>query len=382
MDCKLFCTFALMKVVYVFRSLAIWGGIERIIIDKANRLAGLGYDVSILTTDQGSHPVPYSLNPAVYIEDLGVGYHRRYYYSGLRRLWMEWRLKRLLVRRLRSKIEQQSPDVVVTVATDYAEFVVSAVGSKVAIIVESHSIFQRTFNQWRYLSCYHNWRRRRSLSSARAIVTLTESDAEEWRSRYPVVWCIPNMVSLNPTGRTGSHATHRVIFVGRFDDQKRPELAVSIWRRVQPLHPDWELHIYGEGERRESVAEVASHATGVVIHEPTPHIFDAYCDSAFLILTSLYEPFGLVMPEAMSCGLPVVAFDCPYGPRDIITDGVDGFLVAEGDEQGFADSMARLMNDAGLCHNMGSAAVRSAQRYDSTRIMPQWQKLFDLTLSC
>ena len=372
-----------MKIVYVFRSLAIWGGIERIIVDKANGLAGLGYDVSVLTADQGNHPVPYEVSPAVRVEDLGIGLHRRYHYKGVRRLWMGWRLQRLLVSRLRSRLEQLRPDVVVTVATDYAEFVVSAVGSRAAVIVESHSIFQRTFSQRHFLTrYYHDWRRRRSLSAARMIVTLTEADAADWRQHYPVVKCIPNIVNLNPTGRMGSHATRRVIFVGRFDDQKRPELAVRIWQRVQPKHPNWELHIYGEGERKASVVEVASRTAGVVVHEPTSHIFDAYCDSAFLILTSLYEPFGLVMPEAMSCGLPVVAFDCPYGPRDIITDGVDGFLVAEGDEQGFADSMARLMNDASLCHNMGSAAVRSAQRYDSAQIMPQWQKLFNLTLSC
>ena len=366
-----------MKIVYVFRSLAIWGGLERIIIDKANSLAGLGYDVSILTADQGEHPVPYSLNPAVRHEDLNIRFHRRYHYKGLRRLWMGWQLRRLFAKRLRSRLEELCPDVVITVATDYAEFVISAVGGKMAVIVESHSIFQRTFSQRHFLTrYYHDWRRRRSLSAARMIVTLTEADSADWRQHYPVVKCIPNIVNLNPTGRMGSHATRRVIFVGRFDEQKRPELAISIWQRVQPQHPDWELHIYGEGERRESVAEAASHAAGVVLHEPTSHIFEAYCDSAFLILTSLYEPFGLVMPEAMSCGLPVVAFDCPYGPRDIITDGVDGFLVAEGDEQGFADSMAKLMDDASLCNDMGAAAVHSAQRYDANQIMPQWQKLF------
>ena len=365
-----------MKIVYFFRSLAIWGGIERIIIDKANRLADMGYEVAILTADQGSHPVPYTANPSVHIEDLGIGFHRRYYYKGLRRLWTEWRLQRLLVNRLSRRIGQLRPDIVVTVATDYPEFVVKAVGGRAAVIVESHSIFQRTFNQQRRLSYYRDWRKRHSLSAARMIVTLTEADAANWRRHYPMVKCIPNIVSLNPTGRMGSHATHRVIFVGRFDDQKRPELAISIWQRVQPQHPDWEFHIYGEGERRESVAEAASHAAGVVLHEPTSHIFEAYCDSAFLILTSLYEPFGLVMPEAMSCGLPVVAFDCPYGPRNIITDGVDGFLVAEGDEQGFAESMAKLMDDTSLCNDMGIAAARSAQRYAANQIMPQWQQVF------
>lgn len=361
----------------MFRSLAIWGGLERIIIAKANELAGLGYDVSILTADQGRHPVPYTVSPAVHVEDLGVGLHRQYYYWGLRRLWMGWRLQRLLVSRLHDRLEQLQPDVVITVATDYAEFVISAVGGRAAVIVESHSIFQRTFSQRHFLTnCYYDWRRRCKLAAARMIVTLTEADADEWRRHYPRVQCIPNVVSFNPTGRMGGHATRRVIFVGRFDDQKRPELAISIWQRVQPQYPDWELHIYGEGERKESVVDAASRTAGVVVHEPTSRIFDAYCDSAFLILTSLYEPFGLVMPEAMSCGLPVVAFDCPYGPRDIITDGTDGFLVPEGDEQGFADSMARLMGNSSLCEKMGTAAIQTSRRYEASQIMPRWQQLF------
>ena len=121
---------------------------------------------------------------------------------------------------------------------------------------------------------------------------------------------------------------------------------------------------------------MAASISGVVLHKPTDHIFDAYCDSSFLILTSLYEPFGLVMPEAMSCGLPVVAFDCPYGPRSIITDGVDGFLVAEGDERAFADRMRLLMTQPERCRAMGDAAIGKAHSFAATAIMPRWTELF------
>ena len=355
----------------------MWGGIERIITEKASWLANLGYDVSILTADQGDHPIAYSINPSVHVEDLGIRLHQQYSYKGLRRLWTGWQLQRLFVSRLRSRLGQLRPDVVITVATDYTELVVKAVNDKVPVIVESHSIFRHTFNQWRHLTRYNNWRRHRSLSAASMIVALTETDAAEWRQYYSHVQCIPNFAHLNPTSRMGSHATHRVIFVGRFDNQKRPELAIRIWQRVHPKHPDWELHIYGDGERRASVADAASRAAGVVVHQPTTHIINAYCDCAFLMLTSLYEPFGLVIPEAMSCGLPVVAFDCPYGPRSIITDGADGFLVAENDEQAFADSMGYLMDDAHLCSSMGIVAAQTAQRYAASQIMPRWQQLFE-----
>ena len=116
------------------------------------------------------------------------------------------------------------------------------------------------------------------------------------------------------------------------------------------------------------------------IHEPESTILKRYCESSILLLTSIYEPFGLVLPEAMSCGLPVVAFDCPYGPAEIITDGVDGFLVKGRDVNEFANRVCQLIEDPNLRIQMGRAAIKSSQRFRADLIMPQWQNLFsDLT---
>ena len=100
-----------------------------------------------------------------------------------------------------------------------------------------------------------------------------------------------------------------------------------------------------------------------------------------LVMTSLYEPFGLVLVEAMSCGLPVVAFNCPYGPSDIITDGVDGFLIENRNVEAFASRICQLMDNFDLRQKMGKAAIKSAQRYKEEYIMPMWEQLFN-ELSC
>ena len=366
-----------MKVVYVFRSLAIWGGIERIIVDKANYLSGLAdYDVAIFTADQGDHPVPYELRDGVRLEDLKIRMHTQYRFRGLWRLWKGWQLERRFVRLLRQRLDNVRPDVVVCVASDYPHLVVEAVGGRVPVVIESHSIYQRTFTQLRLLNRLRNWRLDKALKAAQTIVTLTPDDAAEWRKHYKNVVNIPNMVSQNPTGRRGDADLRRVILVARMDDQKRVDLALKIWKSITAEQPDWQLHIYGEGDRQKHIESMAASISGVVLHKPTDHIFDAYCDSSFLILTSLYEPFGLVMPEAMSCGLPVVAFDCPYGPRSIITDGVDGFLVAEGDERAFADRMRLLMTQPERCRAMGDAAIGKAHSFAATAIMPRWTELF------
>ena len=115
---------------------------------------------------------------------------------------------------------------------------------------------------------------------------------------------------------------------------------------------------------------------GVVIHDATPDIFSKYQESSILLLTSRYEPFGLVLPEAMSCGLPVVAFDCPYGPSDIITDGVDGFLVKGRDVHVFAQKVSALIESQQMRVQMGREGIHSARRYEAERIIPMWVTLF------
>ena len=112
------------------------------------------------------------------------------------------------------------------------------------------------------------------------------------------------------------------------------------------------------------------------VNDGTPDIFDRYCDSSIFILTSVYEPFGLVLPEAMSCGLPVVSFDCDYGPREIITDGVDGYLVPLGNVEMFADRVCQLIENPLLRQKMGQAGILSSKRFSPEIIMPQWDKLF------
>jgi len=114
----------------------------------------------------------------------------------------------------------------------------------------------------------------------------------------------------------------------------------------------------------------------ISLHKPVSNIFDKYIESSILVLTSRCETFGLVLPEAMSCGLPVVSFS-GYGPSEIITDGKDGFLIPNYDTDKFAEKLSLLMDDEDLRSEMGNAAIESSQKYDAEHIIPQWMKLFE-----
>jgi glycosyltransferase involved in cell wall biosynthesis len=212
---------------------------------------------------------------------------------------------------------------------------------------------------------------------AACLVALSEGDANEWRKLGVPVQVIPNIVHLNDGNFSSLNQKH-VIFVGRLDYQKRPMLLVQIWKELFLRHPDWHLDIYGEGKQKQTLQNVIdSQNLNIHLHEPTSQIFEAYRNSSILVVTSLYEPFGLVIPEAMSCGLPVVSFDSPYGPSFIITDGKDGYLVEKDNNAVFTKRLEQLMDDTSLRLQMGACAVESSKRFTAQQIMPKWKGLFN-----
>ena len=133
-----------MKVFYVFRSLAVWGGIERTLVEKMNYLSKVyGYDVYMLTSDQGNHPIPYHLEDSVHLEDLNIRFHQQFQYSFLRRIWVARRLKRLYEKRLTERIRHIQPDIIICTTADHIDSLGKLKGS-IPLVVESHSICIRT----------------------------------------------------------------------------------------------------------------------------------------------------------------------------------------------------------------------------------------------
>lgn len=369
-----------MKLLYITDALAIYGGLERIIVEKVNLLRSIyGYEIHLITLNQGDHPVLYSLNSEIKYADLGIMFHEQYNFGGIKRLLEINRLHSLYKRRLRKKIEEVKPDVIVCARIDLVK-TIDKVKGNIPLVFESHTYRRTTemegatlFTRLK-LILYRRYERLPQM-----IVTLTDGDAEDWKKRNPNVCVIPNVVNLNKSGRFSDGMSKSVIFVGRFSKQKDIKTLLSIWTIVHRHHPDWSLHIYGGygPEQDLLLPEIKKMDANIVVFDPTPDIFDKYRENSILLLTSIYEPFGLVLPEAMSCGLPVVAFDCPYGPADIITDGVDGFLIRDRNVEEFANKVCLLMDNMDLRVKMGRAGIESSKRYDESRIMPLWKQLFE-----
>lgn len=364
-----------MKVVYLYPVLAVWGGVERIMVDKMNYLVRhYGYDVYVITSDQGQHNNPYDLDEEIHFLDLNIRFHQRYKYKWWHRPFIDRQLSKKYHKLLQEQLETIQPDVLVCTSIQDVRLLLKIKG-EIPLVVESHINFIHPDSMLHQVQKRINnyW-----IGKAEAVVTLTDGDAEDWRRVSKHVHVIPNIVHLNDTNLYSDCTAKRVLFVGRFEEQKNIGELISIWQQIHPKFPDWKLDLYGDGALWEKYKQEADALNiNIEIHKPTAQIMDVYRNSSIFVLTSLYEPFGLVIPEAMSCGLPVVSYDSPYGPAGIISDGEDGFLIPMHDRQAFADRVCQLIEDESLRQSMGKKAVLSSQRFSADKIMPMWKELFE-----
>ena len=167
--------------------------------------------------------------------------------------------------------------------------------------------------------------------------------------------------------------------VGRYNDAKGYDYLIPAWEIVHERHPDWILNVYGSGELHDQVVEWIRDRQledTIILHEPVDDIMDKYMESSICVLSSRYEGFSLVILEAMACGVPVVSFDCPHGPRNIIMHGEDGLLVEYLNSQALADGLCQLIENEELRKRFGSNARKNIRRFSQDTIMSQWDSLF------
>jgi glycosyltransferase involved in cell wall biosynthesis len=212
------------------------------------------------------------------------------------------------------------------------------------------------------------------------VTTLTEGDADAYRAHLGPgarVECMPNGVP-DLGGRRAALDSKVVVAAGRMGSQKGFDRLLPVWAKIAPDHPDWELRIWGGGKgigklRRQ--AEKLGVADSARVMGFTNRLHEEFENSSLYVMSSRKEGFPMVLLEAMSVGLPVVSYDCPTGPRDIIREGVDGHVVPDGDGEALAAAMTELMDDAERRKAFGAAAVEGAARYDLAVIGGRWEQL-------
>lgn len=377
-----------MKLVFVYPNLTQKAGTERVIIDKVNYLAEKhGYEIALLTYEHGSHPIGYPISPKVIHIDFNIRFHLLYKYNRISRLVKKVKQIKTLQKQYNAFIEEFCPDIVTTV-TYYVEAlrIVSKCPTKYKRILESH--VDRNFllsndpttkkdiiTRMRLL--YESWGVNHYAKKFDLLVALTQQDADNW-SKFLKTTVITNMIHTNVNRKYSDLKNKRIIFAGRYSKEKGLSELYKIWELVYQDHSDWHLDLYGSGPLHDTLEAKAKELNmNIHVNESSNNIFEKYQESSIFVLCSVFEAFGLVIPEAMSCRLPVVSFDCPFGPRQIITDGKDGFLIPNRDVHLFATRLFELIESEELRKNMGEEAVLTAQRFSAEHIIPQWTSLYE-----
>ena len=210
------------------------------------------------------------------------------------------------------------------------------------------------------------------------FVVLTNEDKEYWGD-LDNIRVIPNARSFTfdkPAELIGK----RVIAVGRFNFQKGYDRLIKAWAIVCKKVPDATLTVFGEGELKGNIQQMVEKlnlSDSVSLDKATEDIKIIYQNSSILVMTSHYEGLPMVLLEAQAAGLPIVSFACKCGPRDVIDDGVSGFLVDDGDIQVLADRIITLLDDQELRCTMGANAYHNSSNYDEVYVMDKWIELFN-----
>lgn len=355
------------RITFVISSLSI-GGAERILSWLANQWAERGWNVTLLTLVGTEGTVFYMLNPSVQLRQLGVNNISRNPLQGLlnnfKRIW-----------KLRQAIIESRPETVISfMHRTNISVILALIGCNIPVIVSEHSIPQDLQGRiWHLL-------RRTCYPMAYCVVVLTERIKEEL-SFLRTVSVIPNPVNVIPKDDTVAplDIPKPVVFaMGRLIELKRFDMLIRAFFEARKTYSEWSLLILGEGsERAHLEAIIAELDLGETVKLPgrfaNPERILRHGD--LFVLSSRYEGFPNALCEAMACGLPVIATDCPTGPREIIRDGVDGLLVKNGDENALSVAMQRLMGDNDLRRRMGHNAVDVTERFHPDRIMQMWEKL-------
>jgi glycosyltransferase involved in cell wall biosynthesis len=374
-----------LKIVYCIPSLYYPSGMERVVTLKANYFAEVyGYEVVIILTDGKDKKPFYSLSPLVRIINLDINYDELYGKSFLKKTVLYLKKQRIFKKRLRDCLFSLKPDISISTLRREINFFNSIKDGSIKIgEIHFSKANYRDFKSEKFINIVQKsiaffWMRQLiyQLKKLDKFITLTEEDKMLW-TELKNVQTINNPLSFFPD-RISQCENKQIIAAGRYVPQKGFDLLIEAWSLVEKKHPDWKLLIFGDGDRKllENIIN-KNNLQNCNLKHSTNDIASEFINSSIYVLSSRFEGFGMVIIEAMACGVPPIAFECPCGPKDIINNLKDGILVNSGDINELAEKICFLIENEEIRKDMGSNARKNAERFKIEHIAEQWKLLFE-----
>lgn len=367
-----------------------YAGIERILTSKMNYIArNTTNEVYLTTYEQQDHHFPFPFDSSITHMPFEVIIPQRSEMTLPQWMKAYYVARHRFLQQFKSLIKDITPDIVVSTVYSYQvlDIIINTCHKKgIKTIMESHTqgetiTLSHKFKYNYYLYCLSSlwdYQIKRSLRNCNCVVTLTRQDIPFWEKYTKRIETIPNMLTITPK-KVIDYEVKRVISAGRYMSEKGFDMLLEAWHILPVDFSDWQLYIFGNGERitYQNIVDRYHMEDTVHLMPETDDIAEEFSKSSLYVMSSRYEGFGLVLAEAMSCGLPCISFDCPYGPREIIKDGEDGLLAKYKDVEDLAHKMSILMSDSKLRYNLGKQASKNIKRYEPQTIMNQWITIFE-----
>ena len=378
------------KIVYCTPALYMAGGVERVLTLKANYFAEhFGYDITIILTEGKDKPLFYPLSDKIKVINLDINFEELWTCSFVKKAIVYLKKQRIFKKKLSDELMRIRPDITISLLRREINFINEIKdGSKKIGELHVNRANYRNFeagdsNAIKNLFAKY-WMRSlvSHLKRLDRFVVLTEEDKASW-TELDNVEVIPDPLAFE-IDKVSPLTNKRVIAVGRYVYQKGFDLLLQAWAKIEKQHPDWELAIYGMGDRtpyEQVVEELQIERNRCHLNGPTDDIKQEYLNSSLFVFSSRFEGFGMVLIEAMACGLPVISFDCPCGPKNIVRHQEDGLLVPSGDVAKLSDAIHQMLSDDALRHQMASKAIVNVRRFELSEIAERWKDLFETTFN-
>lgn len=360
-----------MNLLYITNGINGTGGLERVLSIKASVLADeFNYNVLILSLNEPVAKPFFPFSDKVKFTSIAVGGNPLAYFSSYSK-------------GINKVVSEFKPDVISVCDDGLKGFLLPRlITHKCPIIYERHvskliSLSGVKGNKLREWSAKIQFKLMDMLGARfDRFVLLTEGNANEWPLSNLEI--IANPTSFYPE-TVSTLDQKRVIAVGKHSDQKGFDRLLEAWKLLSNDFPDWKLEIYGTinpafGHIQHAKELGIDHQ--VSFYPPEKNIEQKYLSSSLYVMSSRFEGFGMVLIEAMACGVPCVTFDCPYGPSDIVQHKVDGLVVPNNDIKALANGLRELMQDDVLRKAYGAKARVNVLRYSALEIAGQWDRLF------
>jgi glycosyltransferase involved in cell wall biosynthesis len=354
------------KVSILINDITNSAGTERAVVNLANLLSATErYLVSIISCCTSEGTSYFLLNREVDLIHLGLGPVTD---SGIKKA--DWYFK--LIKTLRKIRGTYRYDILIgtTHASNSVLPFISA-GTKTITIGCEHLNYDSAPSVSKIL-------RRFIYPFIKHLVVLTNTDKQRY-SFINSVSVIPNSQSFATISQANLE-NKQILAIGRYSAQKGFATLIEIADRIKPVFPDWKIKIIGKGELKDVLVQKAKMLNvDDYVHfvEPTKNIIEEYLASSIYVMTSLYEGLPMVLIEAKSCGLPIVSFNCPEGPADIVKDGEDGYLIDPGNVDLFVNKLTKLMNDSSLRMKFSEMAKKNSLEYSGETILIKWETLLN-----